>query len=314
MSRVSPWRCLVASALLLSISFSSLVHAQKQHPAHTVTDSLGQHRLPDIPKRPVVLGWDLIEQVIELGVTPVGITNKRAYQTWVVKPAIAKETVSVGTRFEPNLEAIASLHPDVIIIGEIQRDLKPQLSRIAPVLVYTNFKQSQQHAQRALATFRQLAHVFAKEQHLAMKMKQLNDGFTQLKARLVAHFGTPLPKVAVMRFINTTAVSLSAENSLPTWVIKRLGLTPLLTQKAAPWGSVRQPITQLRHVKQGYVLYLRPFYQEKALQHSLLYQALAVVKAHHVLPVRPVWNYGGAMSLLYMGQAITDSLLQEKSS
>ena len=41
---------------------------------------------------------------------------------------------------------------------------------------------------------------------------------------------------------------------------------------------------------------------------------LQLVEKGHVNSVRSVWNYGGAMSLLYLAEAITDSLLELKKT
>ncbi len=71
--------------MLLGLLVSSVSSALA---AISVTDSLGQHTLAAVPQRAAVLDWDLMEQVIELGVAPVAVTDAESYRDWVVKPAI----------------------------------------------------------------------------------------------------------------------------------------------------------------------------------------------------------------------------------
>ncbi|MEI8633762.1 hypothetical protein P4S72_20110 [Vibrio sp. PP-XX7] len=61
-----------------------------------VEDSRGKHSLPNIPVRVAALNWDIAEQVLELGVTPVAMPDIAGYRTWVVKPAVPKESKISG--------------------------------------------------------------------------------------------------------------------------------------------------------------------------------------------------------------------------
>ncbi|CAM3616033.1 Iron(3+)-hydroxamate-binding protein FhuD precursor [Vibrio aerogenes CECT 7868] len=275
-----------------------------------VTDSRGEHTLPGIPVRPAVLDWNLFEQVVELGVKPLTITDAPAYREWVVKPAIPPGTQNVGTRGEPNLEKIAALHPDLILITETQQDLIPRLTQIAPVLLYTNFRATDKQAEVAIREFQQLAQVFGKTQVAREKLKQMTQRFTELKQQLQASFGTPLPEAVVMRFADTTSTFLYTRDSMADYVLHQLGLKPGFSAPPAKWGIVRRPITTLKNIREGYVLYLLPLYEEKKLQRSVLWQAMPFVRHHRVNSVAPVWTYGGAMSLRYMAEAITQSLLE----
>ncbi|MCV5333798.1 hypothetical protein OFD71_36545, partial [Escherichia coli] len=65
-----------------------------------------------------------------------------------------------------------------------------------------------------------------------------------------------------------------------------------------------------QNLEQSYVLYVQPFPQESKLNSSPLWQAMPCVKKQRVNSVRAVWAYGGSMSLQYMAEAITDSLLE----
>ncbi len=275
----------------------------------SVVDSLGEHTLPSVPTRPAVLDWNLFEQVVELGVTPIAGTDMDSYQDWVVKPGIPESTEFVGTRSEPNLEKIAALQPDVILITKSQQDLMPRLQQIAPVLLYTNFRAEDDSAQVAIEQFQQLSHVFAKESVAKQKLADLEHRFDELKSQLHEKFGPTLPKTLVMRFANTTSTFIYTDKSMVDYVVKRLGLTSAMPLPASKWGIVQKPISDLKNVD-GYVLYILPFNEEQKLQKSVLWRAMPFVRLHKVNSVASVWSYGGAMSLQYTAEAITKALLE----
>lgn len=86
------------------ITFMAALFSFSSVASITVTDSLGEHQLDSHPKRIVALNWDLAEQLLELGVTPVGVPNIKDYTTWVVKPTIPESVQDLGTRAEPNMQ------------------------------------------------------------------------------------------------------------------------------------------------------------------------------------------------------------------
>ncbi len=141
------------------------------------------------------------------------------------------------------------------------------------------------------------------------KLEAMYARFAELKASLQHAFGDTLPAVVTLRFANPTSVFLYTENSTPQYVLEQLGLSSALPQPPKEWGIVQKRLSELQHVEQGYVLYFLPFAEEKKVQKSVLWRAMPFVQAGRVNSVRSVWSYGGAMSLLYSAEAISESLL-----
>ncbi len=275
-----------------------------------VMDSRGPQTLPYHPVRPVILDWSLTEQVIELGVEPIGAPELPGYRDWVVQPAMPASTKSVGTRTEPNLEQISALQPDIILMSNANPDLLSKLEKIAPVLVYNNFSAEENHAQVAIEQFKRLAVVFDKESVAQQKLEAMDNAFSDLKQQINDAFHQQVPPVVVTRFASTTATNIYSTNSIPHYVIEKLGLKDAFPVPAAEWGYVQKPISDLQHVKDGIVLYFLPFNDEAKLKKSILWRAMPFVRENRIHSVRSVWSYGGAMSLLYNAQAITESLLK----
>jgi ferric hydroxamate transport system substrate-binding protein len=82
----------------------------------TLTDAAGRTvELPAPAQDVVVLEWQMVEDVLSLGVEPVGVADVEGYNTWDTAEPLDPATADVGLRGEPNMQAIFELDPDLII-------------------------------------------------------------------------------------------------------------------------------------------------------------------------------------------------------
>ncbi len=303
--------CLVSHLLknLLCVAIFFCVQLSSAQAEITITDTYGTQTFEQVPQRVVVLNWDVLEQVLALEIVPIAAPNLAGYRQWVVNPYAPETIEDIGTRAEPNLEKIASLNPDVIIAASPQQDLIPLLKQIAPVVYLPNFSENDQAAETAIRHFRTLGNLFEKQHLVEEKLSALNLSFEQLRNRIQQHYSESL-EVLVMRFSTPNSVFLSTENSTTDYVVEQLGLTIPIKESARAWGIKQARINRLQSLEDSYILYVQPFPQEKKLKDSPLWQAMPFVKKQRVNSVRAVWAYGGAMSLQYMAEAITDSLIE----
>lgn len=102
----------------------------------TYTDARGEHTLDSPAEDVVVLEWGFAEDLVSLGVDPVGLADVAGYNAWVsVAPVDEESTTDVGMRGEPSLSAITTLDPDLIVsTTSIPESTLSQLEDIAPVL------------------------------------------------------------------------------------------------------------------------------------------------------------------------------------
>lgn len=295
--------------VIFAIASMSLV-STLANAEHRVIDSRGEQVLDAVPTRVAALNWDIAEQVIELGVEPVAMPDISGYQDWVVKPAVPESTQDIGTRVEPNFERLAQLEPDVIIVASPQFDLIPRLEKIAPVLFYQTYDGAHDNAQAAINNFTQIAQVLDKAVIAHQKLGDMESQFALMSEKLDAAFPNGKPKVNAFRFASTTSVYLYGDNSTTQYALQRLGFEPKIIKPSTQWGVTQVRINDLKHIDDGVGLYFQPFDREAELARSVLWQALPFVRTGNINSVEPVWNYGGAMSLLYTAQAVTKSLLE----
>lgn len=101
----------------------------------TLTDAAGREVVLPAPAKDVVtLEWQQTEDVLTLGVTPVGVADTEGYRTWVSGEELPEDVPDVGTRSEPNPDAVFNQSPDLVIV-EDGADLKKLEKYDVPVLV-----------------------------------------------------------------------------------------------------------------------------------------------------------------------------------
>ncbi|MFI2782544.1 ABC transporter substrate-binding protein [Streptomyces sp. ALB3] len=102
----------------------------------TVTHAMGSTEIAAAPERVVVLDVGEFDNVVSLGVKPVGYApseGDEAIPSYLEKDA--GNPVSVGTINSLNLEAIAGLKPDLILGSQLRAaDMYDELSEIAPTV------------------------------------------------------------------------------------------------------------------------------------------------------------------------------------
>lgn len=114
------------------------IDSSSRSPCHTMEHALGKTCVPVAPQRVVVL--DILDNVLALGVKPVGATtwDNGNFRTYL--PDQTTEIAKVGLLEQPNIESILSLKPDLILgtyWGDAQ-GIYERLSPIAPTVLVGN--------------------------------------------------------------------------------------------------------------------------------------------------------------------------------
>jgi ABC-type Fe3+-citrate transport system substrate-binding protein len=110
----------------------------------TVNGTLGSVTLHGTPTRIVALEFSFVDDLAQVGVKPVGIADDNDATRIIppIRPLVAGYT-SVGLRQTPNLETIASLHPDLIIADATRHvNIYHQLQAIAPTIALDSLQEA----------------------------------------------------------------------------------------------------------------------------------------------------------------------------
>jgi len=146
----------------------------------TITHNLGETQVKTNPQRVVVFDYPALDTINALGVeSVVGVPGKGKLQEGLKKYEDEKY-VNVGTLKEPDLEAVKSANPDLIIIGGRQADYYDQFNEIAPTISMS--KDNANYVDSMLNNINQLGQIFGVEEKAAEEVAKVEAKLAEVKA------------------------------------------------------------------------------------------------------------------------------------
>jgi iron complex transport system substrate-binding protein len=308
----------VATALLAGCGGAEERRATTAEPAPvSITDDRGKRVALDAPARRVVtLEWDATEDVLALGVQPVGAADTRNYPDWVgAGPRPDGATADVGGRVEPSLERIAALKPDLIVANrEGVAKSQAKLERIAPVVVFRPTAAGGSEWKRMVRQFRGLATLLGREDRAREVLEQTEKALADSRAR-VAEAGVAGDEVAIVQAFTAgkPTANLFDDGALLVEVVRRLGLKNAYDGRRRPFGVTSTSLEGLRKVGDAdWMLTLAqatddPF--TSVWRENRAYRRLPVVARGRVRPLGgDTWTWGGPLSIALAAERIAGAV------
>ena len=156
----------------------------------TIVHDFGTTELKKAPKRIVILD-NLYGEILDpLHITPVGATTGQAdsqeFSTLFKKQYKYAKVVSVGWQGNPDLDKIAELKPDLILMTGEQEDLYDELSEIAPTVGYQiNTDENWDYHETSL----KVAEIFDKRDEMKKDLDRLDAREAVFAENVKAKFG-----------------------------------------------------------------------------------------------------------------------------
>jgi ferric hydroxamate transport system substrate-binding protein len=195
-----------------------------------IAHALGETLITGTPQKIVVLEWTYAEDLLALGVQPAGVTDIENMKKWMKLPTeFSADVQDVGTRQEPNLEAITMLEPDLIIGVKFRHEaINDQLNAIAPTIMFNPYPgegEGDQY-QEMVQTFNTIADVVGKQTEAEAVLADLQGVYDRAKETLNAAGKAGQPILLTMPLVNQNAVSfrISTDNSLAIKILEQIGL------------------------------------------------------------------------------------------
>lgn len=239
--------------LLLMISSCSL-HPQGRSLAslsettetgRKIQHAMGETVVSENPKRVVVLTNEGTDMVIALGIKPVG-----AVKSWQGDPFYdyidekLEAVTVVGDEFQPNLEQIVALKPDLIIGSKVrQKNVYQQLAAIAPTVF----------SETLGGTWKDNLKLYARTLNQEEKATALLDAWDQRVATLKEKLGTNPPTVSLVRFLPGTA-RIYYQKSFPGQIVAEVGLLRPEIQKKDGFADGIS-LESIQNVEADYLFY-----------------------------------------------------------
>ena len=156
----------------------------------TIVHDFGTTELKKAPKRIVILD-NLYGEILDpLDITPVGATTGQAdsqeFSTLFKKQYKDAKVISVGWQGNPDLDKIAELKPDLILMTGEQEDLYEELSEIAPTVGYQiNTDENWDYHETSL----KVAEIFDKRDEMKKDLDRLDAREAVFAENVKAKFG-----------------------------------------------------------------------------------------------------------------------------
>ncbi|QCX28135.1 iron-siderophore ABC transporter substrate-binding protein [Nocardioides jishulii] len=134
----------------------------------SMTDAYGRTIELDKPaERVAVLEWQQTEDLLTLCVAPVAVADAKGFSTWVTSEELPAETKDVGTRGEPNLEALFATDPDLIVVEAYtaKDDILKQLAKYDVPVLATKGADAKDPIAQMKSTFELIAEATGREEH-----------------------------------------------------------------------------------------------------------------------------------------------------
>ena len=285
-----------------------------------ITDDTGKRIALDAPaQRVVALEWDAVENVLALGVTPVGAGDKALYRDWVAagKPVPAS-TADVGTRSEPSLEKVAALQPDLIIATResIAKNRK-KLERIAPTAVFRGYvdpKSSGSEWDRMTSQFQRTATLLGKEAAARDALAQVQADVAAAKKK-ISDAGRAGDTVALTQGYTAgkPVARLFDDGAMLVDVARRLGLRNGFDGPKQDWGLTEVGLEGMRKVGDADWLLTMAVEKDDPFKSvwakNPAWKRLPVVETGHVRSLGgDTWTWGGPLSAALAAERIAEAV------
>ncbi|MDF2719677.1 MAG: hypothetical protein K0R28_6602 [Paenibacillus sp.] len=260
------------------------------------------------PSRIVILEWNYAENLLAVGLQPVGMADMAGYKKWVnAKPELAASVVDVGTRQEPNLEIIASLKPDLIVTTALRAKTSyDKLKAIAPTIVFDPYSVEDSKDQYAhlINAMKTMADIVGKSAEADKVLKDLDKTYEDARAKLKAagKEGAEFVLTQAYSSQNAAVLRLFTENSAVSQIYAKLGLkNAYKPEKFESQGFATASVESLPAVQNANFLYTvqnddNVF--EKQLKDNAVWKGLAFVKENRTYSLGgDMWLFGGPLSI-----------------
>ncbi|MBB6446166.1 ABC transporter substrate-binding protein [Bacillus benzoevorans] len=263
--------------------------------SYTVEHAMGSTTLEKTPERVVILTNEGTEALLALGVKPVG-----AVQSWTGDPwyeHIAKDMKDaqvVGLESEVNVEAVAALHPDLIIGNKMRQEaIYEQLSAIAPTVFAEDLR----------GNWKTNFELYAKSVNKEEKGKEVIAAYDARIAELKEKLGDKLNmKVSMVRFM-AGDVRIYQKDSFSGVILDQLGFARPESQNVDEF-AIKGATKEQMPLMDGDILFYFTYETgdgaaselEKEWLEDPLFKNLEVAKKGEVHKVDDViWNTAGGV-------------------
>ncbi|MGN7457748.1 ABC transporter substrate-binding protein [Paenibacillus pasadenensis] len=277
----------------------------------------GETKLDKPAEKVVALEWIYSEELIALGIQPVGNADNKEYKLYVTdEAALADSVTDVGLRWEPNLETIASLKPDLIISNTDNNDaIYDQLQAIAPTIEFDPYPNEGDAYTGMVNDFKTIAQAVGKSKEAEQVLADLDAHYAEAKQKLAAAGKDNFHYVITQAFTsqNAAALRMFTDTSTVVQTLDRIGLiNDWKSEKFEKYGFTDATFESLPAVSSSNFIYIVQdndnVFGESAKDNKV-WNSLDFVKENRTYGIGgDTWTFGGPLSSKALVDRVVDAI------
>lgn len=284
-------------------------------PAIVIEHAAGRTEVVHAATRVVALEWTYAEDLLAVGVQPVGVADVSGYRSWVnVEPALDESVTDVGRRQEPSLEVIAELEPDLIIgVSFRHAPIYEQLSSIAPTLLFNPYPAEGDQYEEMVTTFQTIAQAVGREMQALAVLAQTDALFAELSQQIdvAGYAGEAFALAQAFTSQGAPQIRLFTGNAMAVQIVERLGLTNAWEAGFQQYGFTTVGFEALTQIGGAHFFYV---VQEEddvfaAAEGNELWESLEFVQEGRTYSLGSgTWLFGGPLSAQLVARTVAELL------
>ncbi len=257
------------------------------------------------------IDWTLAETLVALDQPPTAVAQVSDYHDWVGEPRLPDDVTDLGLRSQPNMERLAKLSPQRVLISPMFSHLAPRLEQIAPVETFSLYRPGQDTWTEMLDLTRALGELVERPDAAEALIASTESRLETLSERLPDD-SQPL---LIVQFMDARHVRVFGENGLFQAVMDRLGLENAWQEETNAWGFSLVGLERLVELDaQLVVVEPYPTGVEEKLRHSALWQHQTSMRDDALITIPPTWSFGALPSARRFAELIVPALVRSEQS
>jgi ABC-type Fe3+-hydroxamate transport system substrate-binding protein len=269
-----------------------------------------------VPRRIVVMSWELGEMLLSLGVAPVGISLPDWYRATIIEPPLPAGVANLGLLYQPSFEVLLALAPDLIVITPGHASAKQWFERIAPTLTLGMYRHAPDPYRALCDETSTLAMRLARPECAAALIGEAAHTIGDVRASLAAHPARVARPVLVAELVDDRHLRVYGRGSLFDEMLGRIGVANAAHPRddANAWptsgGYALVPLQRLVDARDASLLLVGPVTPARraGLDSNAIWQALPAVRGQRVATLPVIAPYGGLVSMQRFARAVDAAL------
>lgn len=273
----------------------------------TLTDAFGRSvELAEPAERVAVLEWQQVEDVLSLCVVPVAIADVTGYTLWDTAESLPAGVADVGTRGEPNLDALFATDPDLVIVEAYTADdeILGQLAAYGVPVLATKGADAADPIAQMKNTFNLIAQATGRQERAQVVVDEFTESLAEAKRAVAGTDAAGQKFVYFDGWVQGGNVSIRpfGQGSLVGELGEELGLTNAWTGEVDPaYGLGQTDIEGMTAVGDGLLFYTGTEDPDSDVMAELaknpIWTSLPAVADGHAYAFPPgIWTFGGPRS------------------